>query len=291
MRVLDFYVKCPGTVQAFNLYPIGDMQFGAEGVDEALWRRCVSQIKADPSALFIGMGDYGDHWRPTNQAKIAGIRTSDKDFARSMDSMFEGYNQRLFERLAPIVKPGRCLGLLSGHHEFEYSSGINSTQELCRRLNVPYLGRSALIDVVFGSPRRAWILRIHAQHGEGGASYVGSDVPNLERKTMPFWDADLLLRGHSTKVYSFAVPRLTKTKPMRGIRPRLIEKKITCVNTGGFMRGYLEGDDNNPRDTYVSKANMSPAHLGYAVVHINLERHRTDQSGFTSRQIRLSVTT
>lgn len=290
MILRNHFIKV-GNVRDINIYPVGDLQFGSDGFADALWKEWTEKVRRDPNALIIGMGDYSDHWRPTNQARLAGAMTGDPEFQASMDEMYQAHNQKIFEKLAPLLKAGRCLGLLSGHHEFTYSYGINSTQELCQKLNVPYLGRMAFLRLIIqdGKKQNTWTLKIHAQHGEGGAATISADVRNLEARTAPFWNADLILRGHSTKVYAFAIPQMDLTDHRGQDEPRLIEKKVTCVNTGGFMKGYLPGTQQNARETYVSKKNLPPAHLGYAVVHLHLARHR-DTTNFRSRQVDITVT-
>lgn len=270
-----------GKVTTFNLYPVGDLQFGAPGFDEALWKQWTETIRKDPNALTIGMGDYSDHWRPTNQAKIAGITAYDKEFKDSLDEMYRTHNRKILAKLERYIKPGRCLGLLSGHHEYTYASGISSTQELCEWLRVPYLSELGFIRLTFGSSRIQWKCVIHAQHGQGGASFINSDVPNIERKTAPYWDADLFLRGHSTKKWAAPIPIMRMNE--KGM-PRLVAFEKWMVNTGGFMRGFLEGEP-----TYVSKSNMPPAALGYVVVHLKLQRTRTGLMK-RDRNIQISVT-
>lgn len=274
MILREHVVECGG-VGTWNIHPVGDLQFGAPGFDDALWKDCVAKIKADPNALTIGMGDYSDHWRPTNQKKLAQAFVGDSDFKESIDELYQAHNRKIFDKLAPIIKKGRCLGLLEGHHFHTYASGFTSTQELCQMLGVPYLGKVAYIRLVFGAgrkkgrhyPSHRWAMKIHAQHGDGGAAFVGPDIANLERKTTPYWNADLFLRGHSTKAWSAGVP----LHDMNDYgKPRLIIKEKWMVNTGGFMAGYIEN-----RETYVSASNMPPARLGYVTVHVQLQRHET----------------
>ena len=172
------------------------------------------------------------------------------------------------------------MGLLEGHHFHTYASGMTSTMELCQMLGVPYLGRMAYIRLVFQAgakqgrpdPAHRWAMKIHAQHGDGGAAMIGPDIANLERKTVPYRDADLFLRGHSTK--KWAAPFEYQDMNNYGA-PKIIRREKWMVNTGGFMSGYIEG-----RETYVSNMNMPPARLGYVTVHVRLERHLKDGDTF-----------
>jgi hypothetical protein len=281
MILREHVVNCNRAV-TWNLYPIGDLQFGAAGFNDGLWEELVDLVTHDPMALTIGMGDYSDHWRPTNQAKLAGVMANDKEFKESFDEMYRTHNRKIYDKISKVFKKGRCLGLLSGHHEYTYSSGITSTQELCEWLGVPYLSELGVIRLVFKDPNprsmRHWRTKIHAQHGQGGSSFINSDVPNIERKTAPFWNADIFLRGHSTKKWAAPIPMMDITS---NGTPRLVEKTKWMVNTGGFMKGYIEG-----QPTYVSRSNMPPASLGYVVVHLRLERRQGELGNY----IRTTVT-
>src|SRR3990167_6449012 len=119
-------------------------------------------------------------------------------------------------------------------------SGINTTQYLCQLLKVKYLGFSAMTELAF---RGSWQgnTTIFSTHGCGGAKHVHSDVSKLERDIMPFWDADIFIRGHSTKVFVVHGHPLTKLSLGKDGALHLQDKKRLLVNTGGFMDGYSEG--------------------------------------------------
>ena len=282
MIARKFYVPCKNAGR-WNLYPVGDVQFGADGFNEALWKELVYKIKHDPFALVIGMGDYTDWWRPTVQNKIKQALAGDKEALCSIDEMHRKHSHDVMNMLAPIIKTGRCLGLHEGHHFYEYTPGVTSTQEMCARFNVPYLGRMALTWVIFRGLEtghgNTWSVKIHSQHGEGGASLPWTDMAEVGRKTMPFWDADLFLRGHSTKCYVGSVGYM-KMKETVGLELEIVEDAKWIVNTGGFMKGYINGTE-----TYVSKKNLPPAHLNYATVHFDLKRPNVG-----GRYVKISVT-
>src|SRR3990167_996449 len=268
MEFANFYVNdC--RAKTWTLYPFGDIQFGAPGFNNDLWKKYVNDVLSDPYALTMGVGDYSDHWRPTNQNKLDSAAVGDGDFKASIDEMHRAHMQKVFDKLAPVVKKGRCLGLLAGHHDYTYISGITATQELCEKLRVNFLGRMAFVRLVFRDLQTSASIKIHAQHGDGGAGMIGSDIANLERKTAPYWDADLLLRGHSTKHWAACMAYYDMTSPRDSReKPRLLMKDRWICNTGGFMNGYIDG-----QDTYVSKKNMPPARLGYIKVHLKFSDH------------------
>lgn len=282
-----------GRARRLDLFPVGDIQYGVESFDQHLYRQLLDEIaasEADPSGvtLTIGMGDYSDFFRPTNRGKIASMAGDDRDLLKGLDEVLEPHVRNVYHQIKRVFKPGRCLGLLEGHHYFRFSDGSTTTQRLCRMLGVPYLGLSCFVSLQISGGKRAgqglhsWKQVIHAQHGEGGAQYIASDLPKLERSTMPFFEADLYLRGHSTKVYTAPFTRLAAMSPVHDVtnsswkrgcllpkRAGMKDIKGWMVNTGGFMRGYVEGDAEG---TYVEKKRLAPAPLGYAKVELHLKR-------------------
>lgn len=293
MIVAEHIVVIGSRAQEWHLFPLGDLQFGAEGFREDLWKEVVRSVKSDPLALTIGMGDYTDLFRPTIQSRFRGATADDMSALEQLEDLHRSHIRDVAKKLSPVIAKGRCLGLLGGHHDMDYQmGGINSTQYLCNLLNVKYLGRSCLLRLRFKHVDSAVVatttnLKIHAQHGAGNARFVSTDMGNLERNTAPYYNADVFLRGHSTKKGAIKMLEydMDFSRP-----PRLMERDKLLVNTGGFMSGYPEG----PRASYVERSNMAPASLGWVKVNIklhNIDFHRRNKdSQRESRKIELSAT-
>lgn len=267
LRNHRLFVEAPLKV---NLRPICDFQWGTEGFDEGLFERMYRETVSDRHSLTIGLGDYVDSWRPTVRERFQNAMSGDIGAQQQLDNMHRDHMDKMITKLhlKELFSAGYgCLGLLDGHHYLKYLNGDTSTKYLCRVLNLPYLGEmSAFIRMSFTgknpSVKSIGDLVIHAQHGEGGSQYIASDTSKLERKTLPNFEADIYLRGHSTKLYSGGtdVLHITKSDP-----PRLVARPKVWLNAGGFMRGYLEDET-----TYVEKKMLTPAKLGYGVIHIGL---------------------
>lgn len=249
-----------------RIRPFGDLQFGAKGFRKDLWERWKRDALVDKESFLIGMGDYSDSFRPTIDKRITAIMADDRSAGGQLDDMVV----REMSHIADMLKPfrNRIIGLLEGHHHHRLLSGVTSTQVLCQILKVKYLGFESVIRIGFcsskkskGSKLHANIVDIFATHGCGGSVYSASDLQNLERKIMPFWDCDIFLRGHSTKVYcvpGHPLNYLSSHEPYR-----IMQKNRLLVNTGGFMEGHIEGES-----TYVEHFNMPPCALGWAVIDV-----------------------
>lgn len=271
MMIVEHFIY-DDSAKTWNLYPFGDLQFGASGFREDLWNTFKNDVLKDRDALTVGCGDYTDLFRPTIQGRFEGALAGNKDAAIQLEDLHKDHMHKIIDKLKTVVRKDNCLGLLGGHHDMDYRSGITSTQYLCENLGVKYLGRSAIILVKFrprsyfrnlGKHGTSKVLKIHAQHGSGGSSYVSSDLANLERKTMPYYNADIYLRGHSTKK---SIAKTIEYDASEGSPPYLIEREKVLINTGGFMSGYEEGTGAS----YVEKQNMAPASLGWVKLAIKI---------------------
>jgi hypothetical protein len=249
-----------------TIRPFGDLQFGTAGFQEGLWQRWVKEAKADDGAVIIGMGDYSDSFRPTIQKRLRGMFVDDSSAAEQLDEMLLKQTQNIAERLSPVKD--KIVGLLEGHHFHRFNnSDITTTQYLCQLLKVKYLGFVSCIQLVIRTdPNTSRPLNIFATHGSGGSKYSYSDASKLERDIMPFWGADLFIRGHSTKVY--AVPGSPMYEFSENVRQDCAPLKVhkrnrLLVNTGGFMEGYVQD-----KSSYVEEKGLPSCALGYATIEV-----------------------
>jgi len=215
--VKEVVIKRNGELK-FNLMPFGDLQAGSAVFDKTMWSKYVEDIKSTPNVITIGMGDYTDHFRPTIQGRLKSALALDE----AEKTLERWHGKDLRDEVVPLLKPvienTTCLGLLGGHHDMTYSDGTNSTQRLCQELGVDYLGDGeTMIRVKLVSNNGETLsFVIYATHGQGNGQAVGSNITKLERMSA-FFDADILLRGHSCDKFIFQVPQyyLAKSIPPR----------------------------------------------------------------------------
>src|SRR5262245_29614742 len=189
-----------GRTKELVIAPIGDIQWAggrrrdmiALGVLKDHLKRCL-----DRGAWFIGMGDYIDFASPSNRQWLKGVALYD-----TAELVLEDTGQALAEEVyAEVLAPtrGRWLGLLEGHHFAQFQSGETSDHRLCAMLRAPFLGTSAMVGVRFETTDGPKVYTIWAHHGAGGGGRAAAPVAKLEQ-LLPYWDADLFLIGHMTKV-------------------------------------------------------------------------------------------
>src|ERR1043166_8937471 len=119
MQLARRRLEAPAGGRPIRLYPLGDIHLGAAACDLGHFRRTVQQIKSDPDALWIGMGDFGDlilptdvRWRiGTHDWKNLGYRNGRPD----TNNLGDEYKDMIFRELDPIAS--QCLGVHEGNHE------------------------------------------------------------------------------------------------------------------------------------------------------------------------------
>jgi len=179
-----------------------------------------------------------------------------------------------FKSIAP-----RCLGILDGDHFRMYADGTTSTQYICKRSGIPYLGeRMAWVRWIFKikGTNQSCMYTIYVSHGQGSASTIGGDINSLIRQVACF-DGDLMIGGHTHKHVPVHLPILYPSQDGTHIKERL----RTFVRVGSFMRGYLEN-----KVSYVEQAGYTAQHRGWCTVHLTLSR-----SNATNRNLAITEVT
>lgn len=250
------------------IMPLGDIQLDPDLTAYGVPRSCdIERLRkhvqwgVDRGAYFLGMGDYVDVASPSNRAKLKAVGFYDNITALMEKAAFEAEDE-LKEILAPTR--GRWLGLLEGHHFFEYESGQTTDTRLAEWLGCPHLGTSTLVNVRFprergrGTPN----FTVWAHHGRGGGKLLSGPLNQLEHVLKSF-EADVYLVGHHHKQVAGKYQRLVGEFPYSG-KPRLRHKSVILASTGSFLRGYTQGSKRGmvPRGGYVEQGLMNPVALG-----------------------------
>ena len=241
--------------------PLGDIQWsGSRGPSAADHvRRHIDQaLKLD--AWFIGMGDYIDFLSPSNRQRLTSAGLYD-----TADAVIDAKAHELVEEVfETMLKPtvGRWLGLLEGHHFFEFQ-GSTSDMELAVMLECPFLGTSAYVKLTPSG------VVIYAHHGQGGGILPASGLNKLYHHSAGLHGADVYLMGHNTKL---GVTRLSRPTPnWDKDTPDLTHTDVLLVNTGGFSKSNIVGHKIGriPRGDYAEKGMMTPSPLSAPFIRIN----------------------
>lgn len=253
-------------LQEIRILPICDIQFGAQGSD---LDRLARHLKwgVDNDCYFLGLGDYVDVASPSNRQTLRSVLLYDS-VREMMDQMGEKHLKDMQDILAPTR--GRWLGLLTGHHVWEFEDGTNTDSRLAQFLGCPYLGDGAAVLLLKlrdarGRHASYGTAKIWAHHGVGSAQ---RGVPPVLYNVAQRFLANAYLMGHQTRKAADKIPLINYEVTARG---KIIESHTNRVLAvcGGFHRGYLVGQRGAhglPKATYVEKGMMAPTALGGVMI-------------------------
>ena len=252
-----------------TIAPIGDLQVGSEGFGEARFKRYMERmLKRD--AYFIGMGDYTDFLSPSNRKYLRNSGLYD-----TAQELIEKWHMEQIEEIKELLKPtkGRWLGLLQGHHYYEFDPMTTTDTELARYLEAPFLGDCAILRATFkrdGGTEGHVVTQsidIWAHHGAGSGVSATSALTKLERYA-GYVDSDILIMGHQTKRGYLPKPRFGMSRYTKKGQLHLDNRTQHLVAAGGWMEGYHVGklSRGRPQGSYVEKAMMIPTSLGGMVI-------------------------
>ena len=284
MKVRDIQRFLPHCGPIGNIYVIPDCHFGSPAFLECEYERLARIIEKDPLAMLIFQGDILDSNRPsTRSIKKIAYSERQEEYEQEDERNENWIENKILPKLKRIIKdPKRCLGMMDGDHYMMMSNGMTSTQMLCARLKVPYLGDGQAIlrfHWTYGKGNshggRAETA-IHCQHGIGGSGRPGTGVNKLE-DTANAWDnVDIFLRGHSHKGFIFPISKYYLSHKLSEIRQR----DIWLVNTPSFRTGFVVG-----KTDYAEKRNYSATAHKFPVIHLSCDKLRENHGN-----LRINIT-
>jgi hypothetical protein len=280
VRFFQLYSK-----KNFNIYCVPDCHFGSPAFLESEYERLAKIIENDPDALLIFQGDVLDANRPSTR-KIKKIAYHDRmeEYEQEDEKNYNWIDNIVLPKLKRLIKnPERCLGMLDGDHFLTMSNGLSSTQYLCSKLKVPYLGdgqaviRMHLHSGKFGTIGNKLTYNIHVQHGIGGGGRPGTIVNKLE-DTANIWNGiDAFFRGHSHKACIYPISRYYVPQKLTEIR----QKDVWLVNTPSFRTGFIMG-----RTDYAESRNYPATAHKFPVLHLTFSKDRADN--YNQAKLRVS---
>lgn len=231
------------------LAPFGDVQVGAPYAKETCKRYIDKAMEA--GAKFIGMGDYVDVTNPSSRRALRSIRMAD-----TLESALREKAEEHVEEFLELVKGTEWIGLLSGHHYFDFEDGTTSDSRIARALRTEFWKGSVWLKL--GRTRIMDDFTVLAFHGDGSSGAPSGALRKLESVASGF-EADICLMGHHHKLAVSKRDRLWHD----GSEVRHTTQTLVC--TGSYVKGYVEG-----QETYVERKMMVPVTLGGALIYVKL---------------------
>lgn len=229
----SFIIQTANIKDWFSLHFINDVHIGGAGYNEEKFKEKLKIIEKDPRAMWIGMGDYGEHIY-YNDPRFSLNEVDDLVTVGDLRQGILGQVKKLADLFQPIKN--KCIGLGTGNHEETVAKRfhVDPTRELCYKLNTRYLGYSCISLIKIRMPRHkvkeaSTSVRVFTHHGYGGGRRSGTQVNKIE-DAMRIADADIYAMGH---VHGQTISQLM----VRGVGHYGQEytKKKTFVVTGCYQ--------------------------------------------------------
>ena len=239
----------------YTLYPLGDVHFGSANCDTHAFDAAVMEIRQNPNALWIGMGDMVESIAPNDKRFTAGGIDEKVVNLASQDRIGDVYVEKLAAKLAPIADKLVVYG--DGNHEAAFDKHYYTNLSV-RVLDAigrsdAYAGWSCITRLAFSSSSSSrHAVRVFSSHGWQGGRMDGAKV-NEVRRIMAYVDADIYLQGHSHSKFVIPQTRISVNPSWT----KMTAKQVYVAHTGSFLR-TLQHD----RVGYAERFGYPPTTLG-----------------------------
>jgi predicted phosphodiesterase len=249
---------------------MGDIHLGSPACHESKLKDTVRWVLDRPDTYVIGMGDYADLILRQDLKRFTAscVKGESTDF---LDNLLNEQTDEVYKLFKPLADAGRLLGLVEGNHESSIKKhhSYDIMRELCRRLDVPYLGFSFFYRLTLKKKssdiRRNLI--VYGHHGFGGGRTSGASINKLENMIKSF-DADIILSGHDHQKIGKRYVRLSV--PIKG-EMRVKQKPIVLARTGTFLKTSIPG-----HTTYSEQFGYPPTDTGVIRIDVRFKGEHKD---------------
>jgi len=299
--MLDAMLKAEGTYQKGAGNREGGWRFSQSKkhpiVCDAFQLLCLLQGRRQSPTTYdmkFSNGRRGTVWCPTtkygtwvmrqgDQTAITGNSPSNRGALKALIEQGQLYDtaqdiinnaaQQHLEGATKFLAPTKdqWLGMVSGHHFWTWEDGQTSDTKLAQELGSPFLGTCGIVRIRFEGTDLS--LQIWVHHGRGSGVTQAAPINKLERLASHWENIDIFLMAHHHKQI---MAKIVKLRAKYGRRTaRLVEREVSLVGTGGFLRGYVEGSRSKvgPRATYVEEGMLNPLPLGAPVFSITPDKN------------------
>lgn len=263
MEVLTRRIRYSSRSDVFSLWFLGDLHLGSASCDEDAIKATVKAIRADPLALWVGLGDMAEFISRTDyrfrQGQLAKwLRGDELEYG---DDLIDAEIERVITRLKPIA--GQCLGLLYGNHEDRQHTAFDRNVHrkvwqglLAECKDVQNLSDEALVRLIFVRGRtgrgHTSTLDLYLHHGWFAGRKAGAKVNNLH-DLFAAWDVDVIAVGHGHERL-LAPPLVTIRLDATG---QPVERRRYALMTGSYLRTHTPG-----ATSYASTKGYRPNDVG-----------------------------
>ena len=259
--------------EPWTLWAIGDIHMGAPACDVDKLDETIKSVKEDPTARWIGMGDYIDCITHSDRKRFDPSEYKNSDIkVEDLSDLPRMQADAIIDKLRPIRQ--KCFALIEGNHEWHLPKfGAQDVMAyIAGSLGTPNLGPQGYIgiDVYYkkdldekGGKRRLsgprYTVTVYGHHGYGGGRLAGSSALELQRQVMGA-KADIYMFGHRHS--SVIVPEYG-TEMTRHDPPLVMKKPRINMMTSTYLKTFAQG-----YKTYAAKSGYRYTVLGSPYVSI-----------------------
>lgn len=270
MQLHDFTIRVKSRFDVVKIWFVGDEHVGASGFAEDKLRQTVQEVKANPNAYVVGMGDYCD---------FIGFTDPRFDPAQIDPSYriadLKNIAEKQLRHFTSIMNPirDRYIGWIGGNHEDQWErhyhySPVYYLQDWAGG-QAKALSYSAIITIKIQDDTKAkenqirYEFDIYAHHGWGGARTDGADLSKVMGLVASV-DADIYAMGHGHKLLTQGYSIVSKRKT-RGHKLMTQEKPKAFFLTGSYLRTLAPGDSG-----YAERRGYRPTLLGSPSLEVRI---------------------
>ena len=252
-----------------DIYFLGDIHLGSALCDEEKLAATIEEIRVNPNAICILMGDECDYISPKDW------RWRDGAIAEWVDTEDVAHSQQteVVSRLRPIKK--KILGAIEGNHERTIRDEFNQNvhNHLVEELEIRDFGYSALVRLRFywkrnhplrrgGRGGETHLIDIFLHHGFGGGRTDAADMGRFSDIVRDYV-ADWFIMGHTHRYFASKF-----IKHYLGTRGDILSKPGLIGRSGTFLKTLDKG-----KFSYSEKAAMRPLYTGCLKVTYSPDRN------------------
>ena len=242
---------------AIKIHCLGDIHGGIKHCAESMIKAKVQEVKEDPCAYWIGMGDYGEFITAKDPRWDIAVVS---DWLKK-DNIARGLEKWVIDLFKPIKH--KCIGLLEGNHEdaIRIHNNDDVQTNICDGLGVANLGVTCIVRLVFNRRNSAetHVIKGAFAHGAGFAVTKGTKMNRLERFMNIYPTCRLVAIGHMHDKIMLELPYLDVNE-----NNEVLQYVRVGAVTGSWFKTYEQG----VRASYGEKRGFPPTTLGSPTFYV-----------------------
>lgn len=272
-KVVNRVIELDSYNDSIDLWLFGDIHRDTSACDVDRFKYFLSKAKkTDPEhTYYLGMGDYHD-FASTSEEKHLKAGKIHETTMEAIEEMVQRKN-RAFSIECNQMR-GRLLGLVDGNHNWTFTNGKTSTDDLAERLGTQSLGWLSHITISFKFKGHNTIRAVHLVvcHGKAGGKLLGTSINQVTDLKTVFPVADIYAMGHNHDRGAWPASILYPVNSSKTGQAKLKQKRQFFCRSGSFKKAYVDNTS-----TYEAGRLLRPADLG--ALRLTIGFHRDYSNG------------